>query len=235
MNDIRTRFPTKKNKENPWINLLINVVAPALILNKLSKDQYLGQVWSLVLALALPLFYGLYDYIKNKKMNFFSALGLINVLLTGGIGLMKFDRTWMVVKETAIPLIIGLVIFFSHWTKKPLVRTFLDQIIDIQLVDDKFKEHGHDQEFEKELAKSNVLLSSTFFVSATLNYILAVNILVGEPGSVEFNESLGEMTFWSYPIIALPTSFMLMGIMFYLFRSIKKTTGLEIENVMRGH
>ncbi|MCO4793815.1 MAG: hypothetical protein KC493_08890 [Bacteriovoracaceae bacterium] len=181
----------KEKQENPLINIGLNVVIPAVIMTKFSKPEYLGPVWGLVTALSFPLGYGLWDYIKKGKMNFFSILGLISVLLTGGIGLLKLNKTWMIVKETAIPALMGIGVFVSAAMGKPLIKLFLNQIMDIPKVDEAFKNKGHDQLFEKNMSLCNHFLAGTFFLSALLNFVLAVYVLQGEPGSTEFNESLG--------------------------------------------
>ncbi len=222
----------KPKKESGFLNLIINVVIPSVILTKFSSDKHLGQVYSLVLALSFPIVYGAYDFITKKKFNFISALGLVSVLLTGGIGLFKLNKTWMVVKETSIPLIIGIAVLISQRTKYPLVRTILAQVFNLDKIDDEFKKSGHDNLFEKKVSTAGVWLSFTFFLSAILNYILAVIILKGEPGTVEFNESLGKMTALSFPVISIPTLIFLGFIIYSLINSIKKHTSLEIEEFL---
>lgn len=233
MSNQNTSPNTQEKNENAWLNIFLNVIIPALILTKLSDPQYLGQVWALIVALAFPILYGAYDYITRKKHNFFSALGLISVLLTGGIGLMELNKGWMVAKETAIPALMGLAVFISQYTKFPLVKTFLNQILDLDKIKLTFEEQNAGEKFQTVLKNSTLWLSLSFFISATLNYVLAVKILVGEPGSVEFNESLGKMTALSFPVISLPMMVIVGLIMFYLFREIKKTTGLEFEDFIR--
>lgn len=224
----------KHKKENPLLNIGLNVVIPSVIMTKFSNAEYLGPVWGLVVALAFPISYGLWDFVSKGKTNFFSLLGLFSVLMTGGIGLMKLDKTWMVVKETAIPAVMGIGVLVSAVMGKPLVRLFLDQIMDIPKIDEAFKSKGHDQLFEKNMKLSNTLLAGTFFLSAVLNFVLAVYILEGETGSEQFNESLGKMTLLSFPVITVPMMVMVMGIIYFLINSIKRNTDLELEDVIKA-
>lgn len=223
----------KQHKENFWLNLGLNVILPAVIMTKFSKPEYLGQKLGLVVALSFPLAYGLMDYIKLKKINFFSALGLLSVLLTGGIGLLALNKVWMVVKETAIPALMGIAVLISQKTKTPLVKTFMGQILDLEKINHSFKEKGHDHIFEKKMNQTTLMFSGTFFISALLNYILAVRILEGEPGTVQFNESLGKMTALSFPVITVPMMVMVSIVLFILLSSIKKYTGMELEEVIK--
>jgi hypothetical protein len=224
----------KHHKENPLINIGLNVIIPSVIMTKFSNADYLGPVWGLVVALAFPISYGLWDFLSKGKTNFFSLLGLFSVLMTGGIGLLKLDKNWMVVKETAIPALMGIGVLVSAVMGKPLVRLFLDQIMDIPKIDEAFKSKGHDQLFEKNIKLSNTLLAGTFFLSAVLNFVLAVWILEGETGSEKFNESLGKMTLLSFPVITVPMMVMVMGIIFFLINSIKRNTDLELEEVIKA-
>ncbi len=223
-----------QRQENPWLNLGLNVIIPSVIMIKFSSDEYLGHVWGLIIALAFPISYGLYDYIRRKKTNFFSIIGLISVLLTGGIGLLKLSRDWMVIKETAIPAIMGIAIIISGLMGKPLVRLFLKQVMELDKIDQAFKDNGHPGLFEKQMVRSNFFLSITFFISAVLNYVLAEMILEGEPGTAVFNESLGRMTFLSFPVITLPMMVMVMAIIMFLAKSIKDHTGLQLEDVIKN-
>lgn len=227
------KLTSKEKNENAWLNIFLNVIIPALILTKLSDPLYLGQVWALVVALSFPLIYGAYDYITRRKHNFFSALGLLSVLLTGGIGLFQLSKGWMVAKETAIPLLMGVAVYVSQFTKLPLVKTFLNQILDLDRIKDAFEANSKAELFQKVMKNATLSLSFSFLISAALNYVLAIRILVGEPGSVEFNESLGKMTALSFPVISLPMMVIVGCIMYYLFRTITQTTGLEFEDFIR--
>jgi hypothetical protein len=228
-----TNSPEKKKKEPFLLNIGLNVIIPSAILMKLSGPEHLGQVMGLLVAMLFPISYGVWDFIRVKKLNFFSGLGLFSVLMTGGIGLFKLNREWMIAKETAIPFAMGLAVLVSNKTKLPLVNTFLNQILNLEKINEEFDKHGHAHLFEKNLRTSSLLLGGTFFLSAALNYILAVMTLVGQPGTVEFNESLGKMTALSFPVITFPMMFMVMGIIFFIANSIKKNTEKEIENFLR--
>lgn len=222
----------KTKKENGFIGLIINVVIPSIILTKYSSQEHLGQVRSLIIAISFPLVYGLWDFISKRKFNFISALGLISVLLTGGIGLFKLNKTWMIAKETAIPFIIGLAVLISQKSKKPIAKIIFEQIFDLEKLMGIFREKNEETTFVNKLSRAGIWLSGTFFLSAFLNFVLAVVILKGEPGSVEFNESLGKMTALSFPVISVPTLIMMGFIIYDLVKTIKSYTNLEIEDYL---
>lgn len=223
----------KAKKENPFINLICNVVIPSVILSKFSSPEHLGQVNALIIALSFPLIYGAWDFVSKRKFNWIAAIGLVSVLLTGGIGLLQLDKTWMIVKETSLPLVIGLFVLASQYSKKPLVRALIEQIFDMEKIHLAIEENNHRDDFERKIHISGFYFASTFFLSAVLNYILAVVVLEGAPGSVEFNESLGKMTALSFPVISIPTVIATGFIIFGLVNYIKDKTNLPLEAMVR--
>ncbi|WP_323814660.1 VC0807 family protein [Cellvibrio sp. NN19] len=224
----------KPKKESFLANLLMNIVIPTLILTKLSGDEYLGATWGLIIALAFPISYGLRDFLINKKVNVFSALGVVSVLLTGGLSLLHLDPKYFAIKEAAIPGLLGIATLISIKTRYPLVKTFIynDKVLKIQKVDDALQHYGTQKPFERTLNNASLLIAGSFFLSSALNYILAKIILVSQPGTAEFNAELGKMTALSYPVIALPMMLIMMGTLFYVFRSIRLLTHLTLEEVI---
>ncbi|MCP4414721.1 MAG: MFS transporter, partial [Gammaproteobacteria bacterium] len=191
-----TTVEKKDKKSNPLIDLVISIIIPSVILMKLSGDEWLGTTYALIIALAFPFFYGVYELVVHKKFNFISLLGVISVLLTGGIGLLELEPKWLAVKEAAVPLVIGLVVLGSMKTRYPLVKTMLynPKIINTERVDQAMAENNSLNEFENRMKKATYLLSGTFFFSATLNYFLARMIVTSPAGTEAFNEELGELT-----------------------------------------
>ena len=234
---------THKNSSSVLANLLFNIVIPTLILTKLSKDNYLGPVYALVIALAFPVIYGLRDYFVVQKAaalkglkhkpNFFSLIGIFSILLTGGMSLLKLDPKYVAIKEAAVPALIGLATLISMYTKFPLVRVFLynEQVLQVEKVTAALVQHNTTAQFEKRLKVASYLVSSSFFMSAALNYALAKYILVSAPGTSAYSEELGKMTALSFPIIALPSTLVLMLALIYLLKGITKLTHLQFEDI----
>jgi intracellular septation protein A len=229
--------PEDHKAENLLVNLLFNIIIPTLILTKLSSDEYLGTTNGILVALAFPIVYGLRDMHRNRKVNLFSVLGVISVGLTGGISLLGLDPKYLAIKEAAIPTIFGLATLVSVKTPYPLVKTFIfnDKILNTETVVQALTRLGNQLHFERLLYNASLLIAGSFFLSAVLNYVLAITIVTSQPGTVEYNEQLGKMTALSFPVIALPATLVMMGAMFYLFRGITRLTGLHLEEIIRHH
>ncbi len=227
------KSPAEK-PENIWVNLIFNIVAPSLILSKLSGEEHLGTTVGLLVALAFPLGYGLMDFRQRNKINVFSVLGLISTLLTGTISLLKMPPEYIAIKEAAIPGIIFLLVLISTWTRYPLVEKliFNEAIFNLDLLKQSIQEKDLEQELHKIMSNCSYLVAASFALSSFLNYTLAVIVVTSDPGTVAYNEELGKMTALSYPVIALPCMIVMGTALFYFMRSIQKLTGHEIEDFL---
>ena len=184
---------TPPKKENLLVNILVNIIIPTLVLTKLSSEEYLGPTAALILALAFPIGYGLWDYKQRQKWNFFSILGLISVLLTGGISLLQLDPKYIAIKEAAIPAILGIATLASVYTRYPLVKTILlnDAVLELDKIDQALQNQGNQPQFDRVLKNASYLVALSFTLSAILNYVLAKIVVVSQPGSVEIHAGAG--------------------------------------------
>lgn len=246
-------------KENPFINILVNVLVPVMALDKLSKDPaltdnpkffHLGPTWALLIALLIPLGYGIWFLLKYKKFNFFSVLGLGSVLLTGGLTLFLWNKDgsvdssapiWFGLKEASIPFVLGIAVIISHWTKTPLLGTFLynEQIFDLKKITSKVEENGNQEPYSKLLFQCTLIFAGSFLISTVLNFFLAQHFL--GPDKVDYdaenarelyNQAVKSITWVGFLVIGLPIMLFLVGCMLFLLKGLRQLTGLENEEIM---
>lgn len=233
----------KPTDEHPLANIVLNVVLPVLILSKFSHGP---KAWvqmdprqAMLIAVALPLGYGLWYFLKSRKFNFFSAIGTLGVLATGLLSLYLYNDDQTVkasapqlfaLKEAVIPLILAACVLGSHWTGSPLIRTFLYQpeLFDIARIESRVAERGAQPGYRQALFAATLLFAASFLVSAGANYFLALHFLDGtQHSAVAFNEGVGKLTAWGFAVIAGPMLVGLLGILFYLRNRLAKVTGMH--------
>lgn len=226
---------TAPPRESLLLNLGLNIIAPSLVLAKLSGPNALGTTWGIVVALAFPISYGVWDFFRRRKFNLFSGIGVVSVFLTGGISLLALPPHYLALKEAAIPGLLGVGIVLSLKTRWPLVRSLLlnDAVLDTARIHTELATRGEVASFERALARASWIVASSFFLSSVLNYALATAVVTATAGSLEYNEQLGRLTALSYPVIALPAMLVMMGALLYLFRRITRLTGLTFEDLLR--
>lgn len=248
-------------QEHPLANILINVLIPVLALSYLSKDPaiqemlgkevrlwHIGPLKALFVALAFPIGYGIWFFAKTRKMNFFSGLGLFSVLLTGGLTLFLWNKDGTVkehaavlfgLKEASIPFVLGFAIIASHWSKTPLLRTFLysDSIFDINRIEKKVTELGKETDYEKVLLGATLLFSLSFFISTLMNFGLAMYFLgdldhAAANAREFYNERVAKITGWGFVVIGVPIMAFLFFTLKRLLSGLRGLTGLSDEELM---
>jgi len=251
----------KLPQEHPLANILINVIVPVLVLSYLSKDPelqeklgkiarpwHIGPLKAMILALVLPLGYGVWFFIKTRKGNFFSALGLISVLLSGGLTLYLWNQDGTVkpnagllfgIKEALIPLVLGVAILTSHRSASPLIRVFLynDSIFDIPKIEKRVSELSEQVEYDRTLLGATRLFAGSFFLSSLMNLGLAQWFFMGfDATSIDalekYNGIIGKVTGWGFAVIGIPIVFFLFFTLKSLLRGLGRITGYNDEELM---
>ena len=233
--------------ENPLANIMVNVLIPVIALSLLSKEEeklwHIGPLWGMIVAVAFPVVYGIYDLISNQKMNFFSILGITGILLTGGITLYAWNEDGTVksnaaflfaIKEATIPVTFGVAILASHWTAKPLVRVFLytSELFNVERIEKSVQERQKTLDYQKLLFSTTVIIAGSFFLSAILNYGLAMHFLGdSEHSRTAYNAAIGKLTGLGFLVIGLPSILISLAAMWRLVKCLGKITGLETEEI----
>lgn len=238
-------------KDNLLLDFGFNLILPILCLRKgadwfgkplgeqLGVDPQSTLVSSimLIIAIAFPIGYGIWDFISQKKCNFLSVIGVCNALLTGGIGIIPGATVQMyAIKEAAFPAILGALTVLTLKTKRPLVHLFLfnPKVVNVNLINERLKVQKSEALFQKLMTKCTWLIGLTFILSAILNYFLACWIVVTEPAidKTAYNDEVGQMMGWSFPIIILPCMVTTIYTFWVLMKGIKELTGLSLEEAM---
>ena len=234
-------------KENPIFSITFNLILPVIILK--NGDGWIGadiqlfgldsSMLVLIIALLFPIIYFLNDFIKNSKTNFISILGFVNILLTGLIGILgeKFgiSKNWFIIKESIIPLAIGILILVSMSSKTPLVKTivFNDSVFNIARIDRHIKKEKISI-FDDIFRNSTYLISGSFFLSSVIQFFLARIIITVDPGHADFNDQVGTMTWMSYFVVMIPCMSMFGYAIYKIINGITEITGLKREEILNS-
>lgn len=231
-----------QKQENSFSHILFTILIPVLILNKGHKYG-LDAKLSLLLALSFPLFFTIKSLYREKKIDFVSLLGLLNVLISGTFTLLTLEGMWFAVKEAAFPFLIGCFVLASSFTNKPFFQslflnpsTFDVQKIEASLNNSKSKE----KDFESLMKILTKWLSVSFMLSALLNFLLAIKIfspLAADLNEVQkqelLNEQLSQMTLYSLGVILVPSMIFLGILIYYAFKKINALTGLTVDDLVK--
>ncbi|HMN67471.1 MAG TPA: VC0807 family protein [Bdellovibrionales bacterium] len=232
---------TQANQDNPLLNLIVNIFLPVMVLNK--GNAYLDPRLTLLIALALPLGYGIWDYASKGHKNYVSLLGLVNILLTGGLALLSLGGIWFAVKEASLPFLLGLMVLGSAWTKNPAARFMFcnPQILKMELIETRLSSLAQQADFARLLKKTTLWLSVSFFISSLLNFVLAVAIFTHIDTALEaaareqaLNEQIARMTWMGFAVIAFPLMFFSGTLVYFFLKRLSRMTGENITGLLRN-
>lgn len=234
MNIGKETASAEPKNENVWLSLAANIVLPALILSK--GAEWFPQItaaWRLVIALAFPTVYFVYDYMRRREANWISILGFVGTLLTGGVGLMRLSPFWVAVKEATIPALIAVALIISRKMGDKIL--FNGKVFDIPAIEAACAARGTQDVLTGTLRKASWLLVASFVLSAVLNFVLARWIVVTDPAENldAFNAELGKMISLSWPVIVLPCMIFMTAALYTLVRGLTRATALPMEKLLR--
>ena len=226
-----------KSEKSLLLELFFNLCLPTLLLIK-------GHVWlnlspkvALFIAIACPLSYGIWDWIKEAHFNWIAFLGLVSVSIKGGVGLFEGSNHLLAINEMLLPLIIGCAIVGFRLLKKPpfLQKILLNrQFCYVEKIQSAIDVNGYSKRLQRCIISYEWLLAGLFFFSATLNYVLARCLVVHPAGSKEFNNELGLLTGWSFIVISVPATIGLLLIVWRFFVKVKKFSKLSWEEILKN-
>ncbi|MGC6423561.1 MAG: VC0807 family protein [Lentimonas sp.] len=233
-----------RKQENIFLNLGCNLFVPIMILKKGEKwfGGFLEPIFEniavgvLLIAIAFPVGYFIYDFIKRSKCNLVSIIGLISVLLTGLFGVLELPVEWFAFKEASLPLIIGIGVIASNYTKNSFCKAILlnRDICNVDKVTSSIQENKCNERFEKLIVVCNWIIAASMVISAAINYILARMIVVSPTGTQAFNDEVSKMMWVTFLAVLIPSMGLMIYAFFKLFAGIKQMTGLELEDVLHG-
>jgi len=228
--------PPPAKPENLLVNLAFNVAVPAVLMAQLSKENRLGPVWGLVVALLFPFGYGIYDWIVRRKTNALSVLGIVGVLISGIFGILKLGGMWFAVKDAALPSLIGIALLVTMRSREPLIKTIFynDTIMDVPRIETSMRDRGTTEGFKPLLQRCSLLIALAFFISGVLGYGLARYLLRSPGGTPEFNAELAKMHWLQVPIIMVPVMAMMMVALWQLLRGMRQLTGLTTDQILKA-
>ncbi len=224
-----------QKQPHPLLDFGLTFLLPSFVLEKLSAPERLGPLWALIVALLLPLGFGIWCFMKKHKMNFVSMLGLTAVIVTGVLGLWNLNATWFAAKEAMFPIFLGIAFPLSHRWGKPLVNEMLlnPQVINQPALHQALNTPEKHHSFALLLKKASWIMAGTMLFSSAANFFLALYLLGGKaPGSEEYTKAIGRLNWGGSLIIGIPLMAVILTLLFWLLRSITRLTGLERDDLM---
>ncbi len=238
------------------LNIAMSVIAPVLILSKCSEkgDSFwqMGTTPALVIALSLPIAYGIYNFWETRKYDALNLLGLLGVLFTAvvtvyattGDGEQIRPNTpwWFAAKEAFIPLLMAAAIMLTAKTKGALLRVFLysDAIFDVVRIEKRCEDSQLNIPYEQCLWQASLMTAGSLVFSSVLNFGLALYFLLpvltlpAAEQALAYNYAIKDLTWAGFIVISFPLLLTLFGVLMYLIKRLQAITGMSRDELMHG-
>jgi hypothetical protein len=226
------------NKPHPLLDLSLTVILPSVVLEYLSKPERLGPVWALIVALLLPLGFGIYCWVNKRGLNFFSIFGLIAIIVTGGLGLLNLNAGWFAAKEAVFPIFLGLAFPLSHRWGKPLINELLlnPQLINYPQLHASLNTHEKQHAFQRLLYRSSWNMAAASILAAGGNSLLALYLLKDRvPASEAYVKAIGTLNWGGMIVIGIPFVAITFILLMRLLRRLQEITGLPRAALLNHH
>ncbi|MDR0444830.1 MAG: hypothetical protein LBG98_00885 [Puniceicoccales bacterium] len=222
-----------KDSENPITGVIFNITLPAILMSWLDDWTGCSPALALVVALMLPLGFGLRDFWRRQQCSLFSIIGLLNVVVTGGIGLWQLPKDWIAIKEATEPIILGAIVLASLKTSRPVLKMIFLQrsLFNVDAIEGILADKRSRASFDRLIRNGTWMLILSFLLSSVLNFVLARYFIHSETGTPAFNKEMGKLIFWGHPIILFPCTLVFIATLCYVVRGIQRLTGLEFAQI----
>lgn len=224
-----------KPPPNPLIEIVLTIILPSLAMDQFSKPESLGPLGALMVGLMFPVGFGLWCWWTKAGWNVFSILGFITVLLSGGLGLLQLDAFWFAIKESAMPVILGLAFPITHRLGKPLINAIImqPQLINLKSLHAALDTKEKKSAFDRVLFRASWGMGLGMIGSSVGNFFLALYLLNGKaPGSEAFVKGISKLNWAGALIIGVPLMVVIVFVFIWLIRHIQRITGLERNDLL---
>ena len=216
-----------------WIELVLNVVAPTIVMVFLSREDRLGPQLALVLGLSFPLMHVVRSRWTSQEISPLSIIAVPSVLLTGGIGLAELDPKWFQVKEAVMPLVLAVFVQASRSTPYAVVDTMIFRMFDRPKLERVLLENDKQDILEPLMTLLNRAFLAGFLYSAVASYFLAGYLVTSPSGTPEFTSQIGQFTFISFPVVGLPMTAVMGIALNKMMNEIEAATGQQMDDFLR--
>lgn len=234
-----------EQRSHPILSIVCCILLPVLVLDHCSASgdawYWLGTTAALVIALSLPVGYGLWGLCTKRGGGIITLLGILTTLLTGAVtiyaesggaeGALRANTPWVyAAKEGLLPLVIAALVLLGGTGEGSLLRSlfYTDELFRTREVEPRIRELGRWADYEALLGLVNCLLAGTFLTSAVLSFFIALHFqlpVLALPAAQQaeaYNYAVSSITWWSWVLISLPTLAVFIALCLWLPRRIHR-------------
>lgn len=213
--------------------MLINFVLPTIVLLGLSDPSRLGPAKAMLLALAFPVAFELYNLSQKRKASMLSIIAIVGIMVTGAISLLGLSENWLAVRRSVPYVAVAIALLVSMLMKRSLLDWGLTHLLNMELVRTKAEQKGTWLLLQKRITTIGYVFIAFLTAIGISAYILTLVVITAPTDTAAFNSEYVRLRVLSLPATTLPLLVGILAILMYLFTSIEKLTGLKAEDLVK--
>lgn len=213
---------------------IVNIIIPIAILLTLSGDDRLGPTPALLLAVGIPLVYGVVSLVRKRVVEASAVVGIVSVALTGLIGVLELDGRMYAIKEGGVPLTFAALILASNMTRFPIVKLLVERVLIRDRVESQLEVRGTRPGFERLVRRTGMQWAGIMALSGVLKFTLATLIVTSDAGTTAFNTDLAQLQLVEIPTTMTLTMILMLAMIVSLVRGVARLTGIPARSCFRG-
>lgn len=225
-----TSQPTPRQS---FVQLTISFIIPTIILLTLSDPSKLGPLWAMMLALAFPVVFELYQVSRKRKPSYMSIAAIVGILLVGLISILGLSEDWLAARRSALYAIAAVALFVVIRFRPALIEKGLDRVLEMEGIRTASSKNKTEAQMMRAIAKASYSLVAVLAITAVASYVLTIVFITAPTGSSQFNAQYAELRVLSIFVITLPLMVAVTGVLLYLVNKFEKLTGISAEDLMK--
>ena len=213
---------------------IVNIALPIAILFLFSDEDRLGPLPALLLAVAIPALYGTWGLVRSRKVNAMSVMGIVSVLLTGAIAVLRLDAGLFAVKEAIVPLGFAALLLISNRSEFPLVKLLFDVVQRKDRVERAVRDVDGEAAYRVHLERCGAIWAGIMALSGVMKFSLASLVVNAQPGTKAFNTELATYELVQISTSMLVTMLLILSLIWHIGKGTGRIVGLPPSQVLRG-
>ena len=225
--------PARDHKPSNLLQFIVNFAIPIFILTRFSSESRLGPIKSMLLALAFPVAFEIYNVYKRKKLSMLSVVAIGGIVVTGAISLLGLSEGWLAIRRSVPYFAVASAILVSIIIKRPLLNLLLPQMVDMDKVKAAARKNHTLPKLNQHINRTGYIVSAIFFIISVASYALTRIVITTNAGTSKFNEEYARLRLLSIPLTTLPLLIGFVTTIMYLLAKTEKLTGLQTEDLLK--
>ena len=208
---------TLNSKLKLVLDILMGTVVPLLILNSL--HERVGPATSYLVAALIPVAWVLLDLVLlTKRFNFITSYVGASAIVSGALAFWFVDGVRFAAKDSVGYIITAAVFAGSIVIGRPIMSAFFAQALQPRSARQRSQlaDFFEEEQVARAVVSGTMLILGLNVVAGLVNFVLNLRIVVGEVGTVLFNQQIAQVNAITRVALGIPSTLGLLLVLAWI-------------------